>query len=106
MIRICRHCGEEYETIGHGHAREYCFKKECLDAELTRLSELRKRLIKDWKKKQKKRVKPLCTNCHVRPIMKGNKFLCDVCFREASEEIEIYSGWGVDCETTARRKRH
>ena len=104
MINICRHCQLPFETKQFVHERKYCYKPECIAKEKERIKEKQRKYIKLYKENYEK-PKPrnkMCSCCHVNPVMKNNRFLCEKCFTESGDIIELYCGWGADLRTSMK----
>ena len=107
MIKICKHCKLPFEPEFYAHTREYCYEPKCIKKEKERLKEQSRQRTQsytlEYKEKLKKR--PLCTCCGMNPIMDGNRYLCYNCYTGNGDIVDMYSGWGADCESTTRRRK-
>jgi len=97
-VKRCRYCNELFESNPRGRPRAYCYKPECIEAEGRRAAAEARKLTARWKKykREKSANERICSCCHINPVMPGNHFLCEDCFRDASQIIEIDEGYKID----------
>ena len=102
-LRFCKFCGMPFISERYHQKRNHCYNDACIyEFEQEQLKRTRKLSHEHGERQKaerhKKRMKnELCTHCHIRPKMKGNRYLCEVCYkREAGSMFDVDFGFGID----------
>ena len=102
-LKFCKFCGTPFITERYHQRRNHCYDDACIyEFEQEQLEKTRQRSAEHGERQKaerhrKKSKDELCTHCHIRPKMKGNHYLCEICYKEeACSMIDIDYGLGVD----------
>jgi len=101
-LRFCKFCGTPFIAELYHQNRNHCYEEVCVyEFDREQLKKTRERSLQHGENQKAERRKPkkkneLCTCCHLRPKMKGNHFLCEICYKEASSIFEVDYGFGID----------
>ena len=101
-LKFCKFCGTPFIAEQYHQNRNHCYEEICIyEFGKEQLAKIRQHSIEHGKRqkterKREKKDNEICTCCHIRPKMKGNHFLCEVCYHEASSIFDIDYGFGID----------